>query len=134
MRMWRVTAQCLANVPTSGPLGDIRQTFYRGSLFDAELVDKELLELWQRRGLAEPVDQTPNAPAAPPEPTPTVPSTPPVGAAAVQTPPPTASVTYRSSKDDLVTYGVAQGDDEAELRAMTVKDLQARYLKAPEQK
>ena len=48
-------------------------------------------------------------------------------------PPPTQQVTYRSSKADLVDYGVARGDDRATLDAMTIKDLQAKYLKGQQQ-
>lgn len=49
-------------------------------------------------------------------------------------PPPAAPpVTYRSSKEQLVAYGVAQGGDRAELDGKTVKELQALYLKGDEQ-
>lgn len=47
-------------------------------------------------------------------------------------PPAVTPVNYRSSKEQLVAYGVAQGDDRASLDGKTVKELQALYLKAPE--
>jgi len=41
-----------------------------------------------------------------------------------------AAVNARSSKAELVEFGVAQGGDRAELDALTHKDLQARFLKS----
>jgi hypothetical protein len=45
-------------------------------------------------------------------------------------PPPTVGpVNFRSSKEQLVAYGVAQGGNRNELDGKTVKELQALYLK-----
>jgi hypothetical protein len=38
-------------------------------------------------------------------------------------------VNYRSSKAELIDYGVAHGDDREELAAMNIKELQAKYLR-----
>lgn len=43
------------------------------------------------------------------------------------------NVNYRSSKAELIAYGVARGDDRATLEEMTVKELQALYLKGDDQ-
>lgn len=40
------------------------------------------------------------------------------------------TVNARSSKAELVDYGVAQGGNRAELDAFTLKELQGRYLKS----
>ncbi|WP_326829685.1 hypothetical protein OIE13_05985 [Streptosporangium sp. NBC_01810] len=107
----------------SGPLGEMRQTLYQHAVFNADLVEDELLELWQKRGLAEPVD-TDASPLTDP-----APPSDPEGGSTPPTPAP-PSITNRSNKGELVAYGVSQGDDQAELQGMSVKDLQQRYLKA----
>jgi hypothetical protein len=111
MRQFRVTGPCLANVPTSGPLGEIRRTLYRDALFDGDQVDGELLALWERRGLAEPVE----APAAKQSAAPKADDNPP-------------AVTAKSTKAELVEYGVAKGDDRAELEKLKVDELRDRYV------
>lgn len=47
-------------------------------------------------------------------------------------PPPAQQVNARSSKGDLVEYGVAQGGDRDELDAMTREQLLDRYVRKPE--
>ncbi|MEU8040873.1 hypothetical protein [Streptosporangium sp. NPDC049078] len=59
-----------------------------------------------------------------------------VAASAEPKPPaeePEQKLTARSSKAELVDHGVAQGGDRAELDALTLKELQGRFLKSGQQ-
>lgn len=112
-KTFQVTGPCVTNVPVAGVQGTQLATFYAGHVLPADVPADRIKHLLSvglieevGGGAAKPVD-TPvseggDAPAA---------------------------VNARSSKGDLVAFGVAQGGDRAELDGKTVKELQALYLK-----
>jgi hypothetical protein len=106
-KQYKVTAPCVVNVPVSSERGAQLTTFYRGALLPAGVPAGRVKHLLDSN-LVEQVQ----------------------GATPVEEQP--ATVNSRSSKAELVEYGVAQGDDRAALDAMTVKELKELYVKGDE--
>jgi hypothetical protein len=120
-KRYKVTAPCVVNVPVSSEQGAQLTTFYRDALLPAgvpadrvkHLLDSNLIE--QVKGDTsveeEQQDKVPEQ-----EETPEVPA-----------------VNSRSSKQDLVAYGVAKGDGTPEaLDALTRDQLLDRYVRPPQ--
>ena len=110
---YKVIGACVTNVPATTANGTQLMTLYTGQLLPADRI-KHLLSV----KLIEEVGGA-NSPAE-----------------ESSSPPPGGdqgggkAVNARSSKAELVEFGVAQGGDRAELDALTHKDLQARFLKS----
>jgi hypothetical protein len=118
MRNYRVTAACVVHVPIATQAGHALGTLYRDAVFtgdpDSEkvrhLLASDMIE--EIGGDGQPVVTEPDDPAAdsgsqPPQ-----------------------VVTSRSNKADLVAYGVAQGDDRAELEALNREQLLDKYVRS----
>jgi hypothetical protein len=106
-KQYKVTAPCVVNVPVSSEQGAQLTTFYRDALLP-EGVPADRVKHLLDSNLIAPVDADGEVEEEP------------------------ATVNSRSSKAELVEYGVAQGDDRAALEAMTVKELKELYVKGDE--
>jgi hypothetical protein len=104
---YKVTAPCVVNVPVSSERGAQLTTFYRGALLPAGVPADRVKHLLDSNLVEQVKGDTP-----------------------VEEQP--ATVNSRSSKAELVEYGVAQGDDRAALDPMTVKELKELYVKGDE--
>jgi hypothetical protein len=112
-KQYKVTAPCVVNVPVSSEQGAQLSTFYRDALLP-EGVPADRVKHLLDSNLIAPVDddgEVEEEPGGGEQP---------------------ATVNSRSSKAELVEYGVAQGDDRAALEAMTVKELKELYVKGDE--
>ncbi|WP_101791025.1 hypothetical protein [Nonomuraea indica] len=107
-KQYKVTAPCVVNVPVSSADGAQLNTFYRDAVLPEgvpadrikHLLDSNLIAPVDGRVEAESVDQE------------------------------QLSVNSRSSKAELVEYGVAQGGNRAELEAATRDELLDRYVRS----
>ncbi|MFI7449545.1 hypothetical protein ACIBQX_18760 [Nonomuraea sp. NPDC049714] len=106
-KQYKVTAPCVVNVPVSSEQGAQLTTFYRGALLPEGVPAARVKHLLDSNLIEQVKD----------------------GDAPVEQP---LTVNSRSSKEQLVAYGVAQGDDRAALEAMTVKELKELYVKDAE--
>lgn len=111
---YEVTAACVTHIPASTSAGPMLLTLYRGNRLPGGVPQERIQHLLDG-GMIRAVEE----PGPEPEPA--------VEGEGSATP---STVNSRSSKADLVAYGVAQGDDRDELEDMTVKELQALYLKS----
>jgi len=115
-KRYQVIGALVANVPIDGPNGSTLAMFHQDAILPPSvpadrikhlLSVKLIEEVGGSKESAAPAEQKP--PASDQKPT---------------------TVNARSSKAELVDYGVAQGGDRAELDALTLKELQARFLKS----
>lgn len=111
-KQFKVTAPCVVNVPVSSEKGAQLTTFYRGALLPEGVPADRVKHLLDSNLIAQVKDDAPAEEES--------------GGGQPLT------VTSRSSKAELVEYGVAQGDDRAALKGMTVKELQELYVKGDE--
>ncbi|MFI7125990.1 hypothetical protein ACIBQ1_09870 [Nonomuraea sp. NPDC050153] len=114
MTRYEVTASCVAHIPVMTPGGLVLDMFYKGAILP-DGVPAERLNHLVVAGMIRAVDE-PGAPAR--------------EQASDDGAPP--SVNARSSKGDLVEYGVSQGGDRTELESMTREQLLDRYVRKPE--
>lgn len=114
---YQVTAACVVHIPAMTASGPALGTFYRDAILP-EGVPQDRIDHLLAGGMIRALD-------VPAEPAPfEVQVGENVGATDGLT------INSRSSKAELVAYGVAQEMNEAELDAMTVKDLQALFVKS----
>lgn len=105
---YEVTAACVTHIPTVTSNGPMLLTLYRGNRLPSGVPQDRLRHLLDG-GMIRAVEQA-------------VPADEEGGG-------PSLTVNSRSNKDQLVAYGMAQGDDRVTLDGMTVKELQAKYVK-----
>ncbi|MCK2219701.1 hypothetical protein MF672_038785 [Actinomadura sp. ATCC 31491] len=117
MKRYIVTGACITHVPVSTAQGRMLVTLYRDAMLPADVPEDRIQHLLDSNLIEE--VKGGDAPAEEPKKLETVSGAP-------------ASVNARSSKGDLVEYGVAQGDDRGELDAMTRDQLLDRYVRKPE--
>ncbi|MFI7468140.1 hypothetical protein [Nonomuraea sp. NPDC049646] len=119
-KTYRVVGACVTNLPVSTAQGTQLATFYTGSILP-EAVPADRVKHLLSVGLIEevPGEAKPTG-ATPTEPTAT--------GSSQQTQPPD-TVNGRSSKGDLVEYGVARGANRDELDNMTREQLLERYVR-----
>ncbi|MER7131252.1 hypothetical protein [Streptosporangium saharense] len=109
-KQYQVVGACVTDIPTGGPMGPTRITLLTDAFLPPD-VPAERIEHLLSVGLIKEVAD-PAAPAAEEE-----------GSEPVKT------VTSRSSKQELIDYGVTCGDDRAELEALTRDQLLDRYVR-----
>ncbi|WP_031165959.1 hypothetical protein [Streptosporangium roseum] len=116
-KQYQVVGACVTDIPTGGPMGPTRITLYKDALLPSD-VPAERIEHLLSVKLIKAVG----------------------GSEAAAQPAPsgeqggdTKTVNARSSKADLVDHGVTMGGNRGELDALTLKELQGRYLKGPQQ-
>lgn len=115
-KRYEVTGACITHIPVSTSQGPMLVTLYRGAALPADVPEDRIRHLLDSKLIAEVGD----APAEPVE------EQVPEGGQA-------GAVNSRSSKADLVAYGVAQGDGtQEELDALTRDQLLDRYVRKPE--
>lgn len=114
MVQYQVVGACVANVPVDTPQGSQLAMFHQHALLPPGVPADRIAHLLSV-GLIKEVGGS-----GTPEPKPAAPEQ------------PSGSVNARSSKGDLVEYGVANGGDRAELDAMTREQLLDRYVRKPE--
>ncbi|WP_436759331.1 hypothetical protein [Streptosporangium sp. V21-05] len=116
-KQYQVVGACVTDIPTGGPMGPTRITLYKDAFLPSDVPDDRIEHLLSVKLIKEvggpdkPVEQT-------------------------SSPQPSGDgkgVNARSSKAELVDYGVAQGGTRAELEDLNLKELQARYLKGAQQ-
>ncbi|NUW45548.1 hypothetical protein [Nonomuraea rhodomycinica] len=123
MTQYQVVAPCVTHIPVASASGQMLATFYEGAILPAGVPAdrvKHLLDSKLIKALDEPKAAVPA----------------PVKTSSSETEPAPAEggehlakVNSRSSKGDLVEYGVAQGGDRAELDALTRDELLDRYVR-----
>ncbi|MET8866530.1 hypothetical protein ABZW11_26630 [Nonomuraea sp. NPDC004580] len=111
-KRYEVTGACITHIPVSTSQGPMLVTLYRGAALPADVPEDRIRHLLDSN-LIEPIED-----GSEPEP--------------VEEESGPAGVNSRSSKGELVEYGVAQGGDRAELDAMTRDQLLDRYVRKPE--
>lgn len=105
-KKYRVTAPCVVHIPVSTSEGPMLGTFYKDALLPEGVPAEKLKHLLDSNLIAE-VDEPPAEP----------------------------KLNARTSKGDLVDHAVAQGDmTKEEAEALSLKDLQARYVNKPDPK
>jgi hypothetical protein len=109
-KRYKVTAPCVVNVPVSSEQGAQLTTFYRDALLPEGVPAARVKHLLDSN-LIQPVDAGGKVEEE-------------RGGGEQQ-----LTVNSRSSKAELVEYGVAQGDDRAELDALTRDQLLDRYVR-----
>ncbi|WP_188188048.1 hypothetical protein [Nonomuraea sp. SYSU D8015] len=121
MAKYQVTAPCVVHIPINTVAGPALGTFYKDAFLpddvpqekiDHLLANKMIVEV-EEGGDNEPSSQTPEDVEQ---------------ASTVQMAEP-AAVNSRSSKSDLVAYGVSRGASQAELDDMTREQLLDRYVR-----
>ncbi|GAA3251653.1 hypothetical protein [Nonomuraea helvata] len=113
-KTYQVIGACVTNVPVSTSQGTQLSTFYTGQVLPADVPEARIQHLLSV-GLIKELE-----------------STEPAEAAAAPSGEPEPAVTARSSKPDLVAYGVARGEDRAELEKLTRDQLIAKYVRQPD--
>jgi len=132
-KSYQVVGACVTNVPVAGPHGTQLATFYAGQpLPEGVPADrvKHLLSVGlikETGGEAKPTGATPASSQQASKPASQTPAN--TGQQTGQPPQAPESVNGRSSKADLVAYGVAHGGNEAELDALTREQLIERYVR-----
>lgn len=112
-KTYQVTGACITNIPVSSATGTQLATFYSRNLLPAGVPDERIKHLLSVGLIEEVSDDAPElAPSMP-----------------VQGEAPPASVNLRSSKGDLIEYGVANGGDRAELDNLTREQLLDRFVR-----
>jgi hypothetical protein len=104
-KRYEVTGACVTHIPVSTSQGVMLTTLYRGAMLPADVPADRVKHLLDSN-LVKPVGGDEPEPAE--------------GKTAVNS---------RSSKADLVAYGVAHGDDRAELEALTREELLDLYVR-----
>lgn len=118
-KSYRVVGACVTNVPVSTGQGTQLATFYTGHVLPADVPADRVAHLLSV-GLIEEVggDAKPTGATSDGE-----------GEQAEQAEQAPDSVNARSSKADLVNYGVAKGGNRDELDAMTRDQLLGRFVR-----
>jgi hypothetical protein len=115
-KTYRVTGACVTNVPVTTAQGEQLATFYTGHVLPRDVPDERIKHLLSV-GLIKEAESA--APAA--------------EEAASTTSEAVPTVTARSTKPELIAYGVAQGGDQKELDALTRDQLLDRYVRKQQQ-
>jgi len=113
-KQYKVVGACVANVPIDSPSGPTLAMFHQDAILPAGVSEERIKHLLSV-GLIKQVGGS-EAAAQP--------------ALSGEQGGDAKTVNARSSKAELVDYGVAQGGNRAELDALTLKELQGRYLKS----
>ncbi|MEU9888007.1 hypothetical protein [Sphaerisporangium sp. NPDC051011] len=113
-KTYRVTGACVTHIPAGQQL----ITLYSGNLLPPGVPQDRIDHLLSVRMIEE-VESAPAETASPD-----------TAAQEPKAPEPAAKVNARSSKPDLVDYGVARGDDRAELEALTREQLLGKYVRS----
>lgn len=116
-KQYQVVGACVTDIPTGGPMGPTRITLYKDAVLPSD-VPAERIEHLLSVKLIKAVGEAPAAQAEKP-------ATP----AGEQGGDPKPTVNARSSRAELLDYGVAQGDDREELDKLNVKQLQDKYVR-----
>ncbi|MDX3100450.1 hypothetical protein [Nonomuraea angiospora] len=114
-KTYQVIGACVTNIPVSTSQGTQLSTFYTGQILPADVPEARIQHLLSV-GLIKEHESTEAAEAA-------------AAPSGGETEP---AVTARSSKPDLVAYGVARGEDRAELEKLTRDQLIAKYVRQPD--
>lgn len=128
MKNYQVTAACVVHIPMATATGITLGTLYRGAVFAGD-PDSDKIKHLLDSGMIEEVGKAPTGGGSGQD------AEPPQTPAAAGTGSPT--VNARSTKAELVEYGIAQAPEaernrvRAELENQTVKELQARFLQQP---
>jgi len=117
-KQYQVVGACVTGIPTGGPMGPTRITLYQDAILPSDVPAERIAHLLSVKLIKE----IGGSGKAAEQPAPQAPTGEQSGE--------TKSVNARSSKAELVDYGVAQGGNRDELEALTLKDLQARYVKS----
>lgn len=121
MTQYQVTAACVAHIPAMGPGGVTLGVYYQGAILPDGVPEDRIKHLLDA-GMISAVDQVePDASGQEQA----------GGSGGTPLDPP-SSVNSRSSKGDLVEYGVAQGGNREELDALTRDQLIDRYVRKSE--
>lgn len=108
-KKYKVTAPCVVHIPVSTSDGPMLATFYKDALLPEGVPADKLKHLLGSNLIAE-IAEVDESPAEP-------------------------KLNARTSKGDLVAHAVAQGDmTQEEAEALSLKDLQARYVNKPDSK